>query len=54
MCCCFLAMALLPKMGFMDVLFMQFMFTASTVFSGLNAVGVVKSTHLVKITILLN
>jgi len=47
MCCCFLALALLPKMGFMNVMFMQCMFTASTVFSGLNAVGVIKSTHLV-------
>uniref|UniRef100_A0A915N2M1 Major facilitator superfamily (MFS) profile domain-containing protein n=1 Tax=Meloidogyne javanica TaxID=6303 RepID=A0A915N2M1_MELJA len=43
---CFLAMSLFPKFGIVNVTLMQCIFTAATVFSGLNTVGVIKGTQL--------
>jgi hypothetical protein len=47
MACCFLGLAVLPLLGWANVTLMQLCFTSATIFSSLNAVGVVKSTQLV-------
>jgi hypothetical protein len=47
MACCFLALAILPMLGLANITVMQSCLTAATIFSGLNTVGVVKSTQLV-------
>ena len=44
---CFLTLAILPKLGMVNATVMQACLTGATVFSGLNAVGIVKSTQLV-------
>ncbi|KAF7634813.1 MFS domain-containing protein [Meloidogyne graminicola] len=43
---CFLAMALFPKFGIINVTLMQSIFTAATVFSGFNTVGLIKGAQL--------
>jgi len=45
MAACFLAMALLPSLDMANLFLMRCCFTGATVFSGLNAVGIVKSTQ---------